>query len=144
MTSPAQMRSNAGNAKKSTGQRTAAGKERARVNALRHGMTARVALLPEENFREFKVRMVGIFEHLRPKSPLESALAERVAYSFVRSERASRADGASEPESADRRSGGSRSDGAGGSRANAGAVSAVWGPACCSSECGTTRRNNAG
>ncbi len=91
MTSPAQMRSNAENAKKSTGPRTGEGKQRARVNAVKHGMTARVALLPEENFPEFKVRMVGIFEHLRPKSPLEAALAERVAYSFVRSERASRA-----------------------------------------------------
>ena len=94
MTSPAQMKSNAENAKKSTGPRTAAGKERARTNAIKHGMTARVVLLPEENVREFKLRMIGIFEDLRPKSRLESALAERVACSFVRAERASRAQSA--------------------------------------------------
>ncbi len=91
MTSAWQMRTNAENAKKSTGPRTAEGKERARMNAVKHGMTARVGLLPEENFPEFKLRMFGIFEDLRPRTRLESALAERVAYSFVRSERASRA-----------------------------------------------------
>ncbi len=91
MTSAWQMRTNAENAKKSTGPRTAEGKERARMNAVKHGMTARVGLLPEENFPEFKLRMVEIFEDLRPRTRLESALAERVAYSFVRSDRASRA-----------------------------------------------------
>ncbi len=91
MTSAWQMKTNAENAKKSTGPRTAEGKERARMNSVKHGMTARVGLLPEENFPEFKLRMFGIFEDLRPRTRLESALAERVAYSFVRSERASRA-----------------------------------------------------
>ena len=61
------------------------------MNAVKHGMTARVVLLPDENIAEFKLRMTGIVEDLRPKSGLESVLAERVAYSFVRSDRASRA-----------------------------------------------------
>ncbi len=140
MTSPAQMKSNAENAKKSTGPRTVEGKERARMNAVKHGMTARVVLLPDENIAEFKLRMTGIVEDLRPKSGLESVLAERVAYSFVRSDRASRASGESVPQSAYACARGGQTDAAGGSRPFADAVSAAAGPAGCSSVRGTTRR----
>ena len=146
MTSPAQMKSNAENAKKSTGPRTAAGKERARTNAIKHGMTARVVLLPEENVREFKLRMIGIFEDLRPKSRLESALAGARCL-FVRAPGAGQSRRRSARMCRKARhgcSGGSRSDGARGSRANADAVSAASGTACCSSVRRTTRRTTGG
>ena len=84
MTSTWQMRTNAENAKKSTGPRTAEGKERARRNALKHGLTARVALLPEEDVPDVKLRMIGVYQSIRPANGLEAALAENVSYSFVR------------------------------------------------------------
>ena len=44
MTSPARVAANVINAKKSTEPRTASGKERSRMNAVSHGLTARIAL----------------------------------------------------------------------------------------------------
>jgi hypothetical protein len=91
MTSAAQQKSNAENAKKSTGPRSVEGKERARRNALTHGMTAQVVLLPDENRAEYQQWMGGLVAELRPRTAIECILAERVAYSLVRSERATRA-----------------------------------------------------
>ena len=58
---------------------------------LKHGLTARVALLPEEDVADVKLRMIGVYQSIRPANGLEAALAENVSYSFVRAARASRA-----------------------------------------------------
>ena len=49
MASPAQLAANRRNAQKSTGPRTAEGKKRASLNALKHGMTAKTVVLPHES-----------------------------------------------------------------------------------------------
>ena len=62
--SEAMRRANRANALRSTGPRTAEGKARSRLNAAKHGLTGRGAVLPQEDARF---------------SALEGALAERFA-----------------------------------------------------------------
>ena len=54
MTSARRLQANHNNAKKSTGPRTEAGKRRSAMNAIKHGMTARIAMLPGEDPAEFE------------------------------------------------------------------------------------------
>ena len=44
-----QLRANRANAQKSTGPRTEAGKQRSRLNGLRHGLTGQVSIMTDEN-----------------------------------------------------------------------------------------------
>ena len=68
MTSEARIAANVANAKNSTGPRTESGKERSRMNAVKHGMTAKTLLLPDENPDEFRepARMGEGAEATRP------------------------------------------------------------------------------
>ena len=94
MTSPAKIAAAIQNAQHSTGPRTEEGKRRSRANALKHGMTAKTVLLPEEDPAEFKQLMVGWFESVRPQDKLEASLVERGAYSLWQLERANRSEAA--------------------------------------------------
>ena len=80
MTTSAQMRRNRQNAKHSTGPRSIEGKNRSRFNAVKHGCTAKLVLLPEEKPAEFNRRTKGIFEHFLPQTQYELDLAEGAAY----------------------------------------------------------------
>ena len=53
MATKAQIKANRENAKKSTGPRTEEGKARVSLNALKHGLLARDAVLPSEDPAEF-------------------------------------------------------------------------------------------
>ena len=55
-TSQRQTEANQRNAKKSTGPRTAEGKERSRHNAVTHGLTAESTILPGEDASAFLAR----------------------------------------------------------------------------------------
>ncbi|MGH7070029.1 MAG: hypothetical protein ACREFO_08440, partial [Acetobacteraceae bacterium] len=63
----------------STGPRTLRGKSISRLNALRHGLTARQVLLFDENAEDFEGFAGEIIATLKPRNPVESQLAERVA-----------------------------------------------------------------
>jgi hypothetical protein len=80
MTSPARISANIENAKKSTGARTQAGKNRSRMNAVKHGMTARIVLLAHESVDEFRSQAKGWFDVLQPRDRLELTMAERAVY----------------------------------------------------------------
>ncbi|HYL78623.1 MAG TPA: hypothetical protein VEU96_30810 [Bryobacteraceae bacterium] len=70
---------NRANAESSTGPRTAEGKSRSAMNAIRHGLTADAVLLPGEDadaYHHFCSRMI---EDLRPEGMLEEQLAKTVA-----------------------------------------------------------------
>ena len=64
MISQARLEANRRNAKKSTGPRTEEGKRRSSLNAITHGMTARIALLPDEDQAAFDRRMVQWVQEL--------------------------------------------------------------------------------
>jgi hypothetical protein len=63
------------NALKSTGPRTAAGKYKSSLNALRHGLTAQtVVLLPHEDRAAYDALRAGLLDEFDPHTPLESQI----------------------------------------------------------------------
>src|SRR5258708_2197720 len=70
---------NRANAQKSTGPRTEAGKIRSSLNGLRHGLTAQVHLLPEEDAEAFKNFTQGIVGSLGAVGDHEIQLAQSYA-----------------------------------------------------------------
>ena len=75
----AQIRANRENAKKSTGPRTEEGKARVSLNALKHGLLARDAVLPSEDPAEFDRQLRDLEHDLRPENSLEFELVRQIA-----------------------------------------------------------------
>ena len=78
MATPAQIDANRRNAQHSTGPRTPEGKERSRLNALRHGLAAQSALLPGEDPADLDALARRMREAHRPAPGLEEVLVERL------------------------------------------------------------------
>ena len=70
-----QIEANRRNAKKSTGPRTTEGKGRSALNALRHGLTAQVSVMPEEERVAFEAFTTPLIETFKPANPVETQLA---------------------------------------------------------------------
>ncbi len=79
MTSQLQVKANQRNALKSTGPRSDAGKDRARWNAMSHGLRATLPIVPGESANEWDGFRAGVLDDLKPVGMLERELAERVA-----------------------------------------------------------------
>ena len=80
MTSLKKIAQNAENARKSTGPKTPEGKKRSSMNAIKHGLTARTAMLPDEDPEAFEKRTVGWFETVKPQNEVEASHVESAAY----------------------------------------------------------------
>ena len=90
MASVAQIQANRLNAQKSTGPRTAEGKEQASRNAIKHGLLAREAVIQGEDPEEFESYREGMLQELAPAGVVETMLAERVvglSWRLLRAER---------------------------------------------------------
>jgi hypothetical protein len=70
---------NRANSQHSTGPRTPAGKQRASLNALRHGLTAASAVLPSEDRAAYEDHRRRFFGEYLPATPTESQLVEELA-----------------------------------------------------------------
>ena len=79
MTSSYKIASNRRNGARSRGPATAAGKERVRLNALKHGLTAQTDVLPDEDPEAFARRRDGVMAALAPGDEVELQLAETFA-----------------------------------------------------------------
>jgi hypothetical protein len=79
MTSVKQITANRENAKKSTGPKTPDGKGRIHLNALRHGLTGQVNLMPDEDRAAHDKFCVAIVESLAPEGALEIQFAQSIA-----------------------------------------------------------------
>jgi hypothetical protein len=90
MATAAQIQANRSNAQKSTGPRTAEGKERASQNAVKHGLLAKEAVIQGEDPAEFEMYREGMLRTLAPVGPVEEMLAERVVGLSWRLRRAER------------------------------------------------------
>ena len=89
--SPAQIAANRANALKSTGPRTEEGKEAARRNSLKHGLTGGGVVVPGEDEQEVALRAAALEAELAPGgSVLAGLLVRQVAIASVRIERAFR------------------------------------------------------
>jgi len=79
MATEKQIAANRANAARSTGPITIAGKKRASLNALRHGITAQVCLMPEEDRTAFNQFCAELVTSLAPANPVERQLAQSFA-----------------------------------------------------------------
>ena len=79
MATQAKNEANGRNGKKSTGPRTAAGKAASSGNAVRHGLLAKVATLPEADQNEFLALHAAFEGSLAPVGAWEVFLVERIA-----------------------------------------------------------------
>ncbi len=78
MATAAQIQVNRLKRMKSTGPRTAAGKERVSQNALKHGLLAQEAVIQGEDPAEFESYREGMLQTLAPAGAVEAMLAERL------------------------------------------------------------------
>jgi hypothetical protein len=79
MPSPAQYAANRLNAEKSKGATSPQGKARSSMNALRHGLTARVVVLPSEDMDAYQAFSKEIVDSLDAQTPVERQFAQTVA-----------------------------------------------------------------
>src|SRR5215471_4620562 len=90
----AKVESNRANALKSTGPRTADGKNTARWNALKHGLLSKAVVLRQgegkEDEEEFKELLLSLHETYGPEGTMEEILVERIAVGYWRLQRAIR------------------------------------------------------
>ena len=68
--------SNQANAQHSTGPRTAAGKRRSSLNALRHGLTGHTVVLPTEDQAAYQRHLQRFVDQFQPKGALEEQLVQ--------------------------------------------------------------------
>jgi hypothetical protein len=69
---------NRANSQHSTGPRTAAGKQRSSLNALRHGLTAASPVLASEDPTAYEDHRRGFLDEYRPATPTESQLVNEL------------------------------------------------------------------
>ena len=75
----AQLEANRNNSQKSSGPRTSEGKNRARLNGLRHGLTGQTVVMPYEDHKAWERHTSRLMESLRPETDLERDLAGSIA-----------------------------------------------------------------
>ena len=78
MISQAKTDANRKNARKSTGPRTLSGKAIASMNAVKHGLFARMPVIEGESGAEFESYTEQWLGELKPSGPMEGFLAERI------------------------------------------------------------------
>jgi hypothetical protein len=84
MASERQKLANRLNARRSTGPRTNEGKALARMNALKHGLTAQKVLMPGEIVEAFEALREALYDEHDPKTTTECELVELIASLFWR------------------------------------------------------------
>jgi hypothetical protein len=67
---------NKANAQHSTGPRTEAGKQRTKLNALRHGLTGQTVVLPTEDQSAYQRQSQSFLDEYQPKGATEIQLAQ--------------------------------------------------------------------
>src|ERR1700693_3533092 len=67
---------NRANSEHSTGPRTAQGKQRSSLNALRHGLTGHVVVLPTEDQAAYESHLTRFVDQFQPKGALEDQLVQ--------------------------------------------------------------------
>lgn len=79
MPSDLQIKANQENARRSTGPRTPEGKARSSLNAVRHGLLARDAVLPEEDRAAYLELLAALEEEYQPDRPSQTFLVQQLA-----------------------------------------------------------------
>ena len=77
--SEAKLAANRATAQKSTGPRTAEGKDASKLNGLKHGLSSPLVVLPCEDQNEYNAMHQAFLEEYTPVSPTEEALVKQIA-----------------------------------------------------------------
>jgi hypothetical protein len=92
MATKKQIMANRANAQKSTGPKTAEGREVASRNAARHGLFAKDVVAAGEDRKLFDTLLGALIEEHQPGTMTEALIVERIALAFWREKRLARAD----------------------------------------------------
>jgi ABC-type transporter Mla subunit MlaD len=76
---PTRTEINRSNAKHSTGPKTKAGKKRSSLNALRHGLTGQLVVMPDEDLAAYQRHLESFADEYKPQGPTESHLVQVLA-----------------------------------------------------------------
>jgi hypothetical protein len=79
---------NRANAAKSTGPRTEAGKQRSKLNALRHGLTGQTIVLPTEDHAAYQRHSQSLLDACQPQGAIETQLIQSLVDTSWRIHRA--------------------------------------------------------
>jgi hypothetical protein len=79
MISDKQLAANRNNARLSTGPKSEQGRQRSRLNALRHGLTGQVTTMTEEDRAARDKFSEALIKNLAPEGAMETQLAQRIA-----------------------------------------------------------------
>jgi hypothetical protein len=79
MSTPHRVEINQANAQHSTGPRTAAGKKRASLNALRHGLTGQIVVMPTEDLQAYQSHLQSFTDEYDPQGATEAHLVQALA-----------------------------------------------------------------
>src|SRR3954452_11240319 len=90
MATAKQIAANRRNAEKSTGPKTEEGKQRTRLNSLKHGLGAIHVPLPHEDPNEYTHTLTGLMETWQPANAQEQMLVHNIASAYLRMQRTSR------------------------------------------------------
>src|SRR5260370_14349874 len=71
---------NRANAQKSTGPRTETGKQRSKLNALRHGLTGQTVVLPAEDHSAYQCHSQSFLHEYQPKGATETQLVQSLIH----------------------------------------------------------------
>lgn len=95
-TSLAKIEANRRNAQKSTGPKSIEGKEKSKMNALKHGLVAQATVIPvgeaKESDSEFTQLLDRVMAEFEPQGFIEEMLTERIAICYWRLRRAAYAE----------------------------------------------------
>jgi uncharacterized coiled-coil protein SlyX len=75
---------NQANAQHSTGPKTEAGKQKSSLNALRHGLTSEVVVLPTESLEAYQLHLRSFHDEYHPVGPTETNMVRVLADTFWR------------------------------------------------------------
>jgi hypothetical protein len=75
---------NKANAQHSTGPKTADGKQRSSLNALRHGLTGQLVVMPTEDLEAYQRHLTSFTDEYHPKGATEAHLVQALADSSWR------------------------------------------------------------
>jgi hypothetical protein len=79
MSIPNQAEINRENSKHSTGPKTKAGKNKSSLNALRHGLTSQIVVLPTEDPQTYQYHLESFLDEYQPEDATETNLVQALA-----------------------------------------------------------------
>jgi len=79
MSTPNRAEINRANAQHSTGPKTSEGKQRSSLNALRHGLTGQIVVMPTEDLQAYQSHLESFTDEYNPKGATEAHLVQALA-----------------------------------------------------------------